>query len=344
MCVNINSLAQDIIVKKDGSIIHSKVLELNSSEIKYKKYSNLEGPIYVLNKTELLSINYENGEIEQFVVEPIDMNYNKEREVEIDTNNLRLINEYNKPIQSTKKLKNKQANWCTLQYSFTEESVLSNKEVEVVYVRGKDNLYTGTEGTISDEGDICIKIRNKSNATIFVDLGESYYICKNKESSEHKYFYNLTKNTTITQETSSGGLAAIGNLAVGAAGQKGSSITYTQERILKIPPQSTGVVCETKVQIIHIQVYVFEPPTHIEEISRGLELYRYTSELKRGEVIDYNVMNSPITYDLKFKYSMDPTFSSYSVIENTLYLSKMIGYHLSDIVLQGKSLVTYFWL
>ena len=56
--------AQDVIVKKDGSTIQSKVMEINGTEIKYKKWSNQEGPMYSINKYEVNSINYENGEVE----------------------------------------------------------------------------------------------------------------------------------------------------------------------------------------------------------------------------------------------------------------------------------------
>lgn len=66
-----NGLAQDGIVKKDGSTILSKVLEVNTSEIKYKKYSNLDGPTYTILNTELLSINYKNGESEKFTSESV---------------------------------------------------------------------------------------------------------------------------------------------------------------------------------------------------------------------------------------------------------------------------------
>lgn len=56
--------AQDIIVKKDGSTITSKVTEITSTEIKYKKFSNPNGPTYTLGKNEVNYINYENGERE----------------------------------------------------------------------------------------------------------------------------------------------------------------------------------------------------------------------------------------------------------------------------------------
>lgn len=58
--------AQDVIVKNDGSTITSKVLEITSNEIKYKKFSNQKGPTYSINKEDVNYINYENGERENF--------------------------------------------------------------------------------------------------------------------------------------------------------------------------------------------------------------------------------------------------------------------------------------
>lgn len=59
--------AQDIIVKKNGDIIKAKVLELNETQIKYKNYTNIDGPLYTINIGEVLSITYENGEKESFL-------------------------------------------------------------------------------------------------------------------------------------------------------------------------------------------------------------------------------------------------------------------------------------
>ncbi|MCR4995256.1 MAG: hypothetical protein K6A32_07800 [Bacteroidales bacterium] len=62
--------AQDVIVKTDGSTIISKVTEITGTEVKYKKFSNLEGPTYSLLKSEIQVINYENGEKESFSQAP----------------------------------------------------------------------------------------------------------------------------------------------------------------------------------------------------------------------------------------------------------------------------------
>ena len=58
--------AQDVIVKKDGSTIVSKVIEITATEVKYKRFSNQDGPTYTIAKTEIQAINYENGEKDTF--------------------------------------------------------------------------------------------------------------------------------------------------------------------------------------------------------------------------------------------------------------------------------------
>lgn len=62
VCAN----AQDVIVKKDNSTILSKVTKISSTEIEYKKWSNQDGPTYTINKSDVVSINYQNGEIDKF--------------------------------------------------------------------------------------------------------------------------------------------------------------------------------------------------------------------------------------------------------------------------------------
>lgn len=57
--------SQDIIKKVDGSIVESKILEVSNTEVKYKKFSNLSGPVFILEKKEISEVKYENGEIEK---------------------------------------------------------------------------------------------------------------------------------------------------------------------------------------------------------------------------------------------------------------------------------------
>ncbi len=62
----LTAAAQDVIVKKDGSTIVCRVVELGKTEVVYKRWSNLQGDNYVMNLTDITSINYENGEKKTF--------------------------------------------------------------------------------------------------------------------------------------------------------------------------------------------------------------------------------------------------------------------------------------
>ncbi len=56
-----NCFSQDIITKKTGEDIQAKVVEITTSDIKYRKFDNLDGPLYILMKSEVLMIRYSNG-------------------------------------------------------------------------------------------------------------------------------------------------------------------------------------------------------------------------------------------------------------------------------------------
>ncbi len=57
--------AQDVIVKKDGSTIVCRVVEVTATEITYKKWSDLNGSNYVMDKSLASAINYESGKKEK---------------------------------------------------------------------------------------------------------------------------------------------------------------------------------------------------------------------------------------------------------------------------------------
>ncbi len=61
-----SAYAQDIITKKDGTDIKAKIYEVGLKEVKYKNYSNLDGPMHVIAKSDILIVRYENGENEIF--------------------------------------------------------------------------------------------------------------------------------------------------------------------------------------------------------------------------------------------------------------------------------------
>jgi hypothetical protein len=58
--------SQDKIYRNNGKVIEVKVIEIGSSEVKYKEYNNQDGPIYVLETDRIKKIVFQNGTVQKF--------------------------------------------------------------------------------------------------------------------------------------------------------------------------------------------------------------------------------------------------------------------------------------
>ena len=65
-CCAVCASAQDVIVKKDGSTVVCRVLELKNSEVVYKLWTERNGSSYIMDLSLVSSINYESGKKESF--------------------------------------------------------------------------------------------------------------------------------------------------------------------------------------------------------------------------------------------------------------------------------------
>jgi hypothetical protein len=53
--------SQDSIITRSGQVIPAKVNEVTQTEVKYRKPSNPDGPLYVMSKSDVVVIEYKNG-------------------------------------------------------------------------------------------------------------------------------------------------------------------------------------------------------------------------------------------------------------------------------------------
>jgi hypothetical protein len=65
-CIALAGKSQDRIHRHNGKIIEAKILEIGSSEIKYREYSNPDGPIYVLETDRIKKIVFADGREQKF--------------------------------------------------------------------------------------------------------------------------------------------------------------------------------------------------------------------------------------------------------------------------------------
>ena len=65
--------AQDRIVRLDNQTIEARVLEITPDQVSYKRYSNPDGPTYVLPTRDIRYILYPNGERDEFNATPTEV-------------------------------------------------------------------------------------------------------------------------------------------------------------------------------------------------------------------------------------------------------------------------------
>ena len=173
--------AQDVIVKKDGSTILSKVLEVNTADVKYKKFSNPEGPTYTISKSEIMAINYENGEKDSFdeISQTNDSKGSTPSFITTvaDQRNSTLTSWYNKHYSPTEKMKKggKTENYMLI-FWLSPSSIISNDDIEVTLERNVSWQESGEKGKGGwwQQLYYTIKITNKSDRIIYVDKGNCF--------------------------------------------------------------------------------------------------------------------------------------------------------------------------
>jgi len=70
MFCSANALAQDVILKNDGTEIKAKVVEIDDHQIKYKIYEYQDGPTRIINTYDVMTVSFENGTKELFNTQP----------------------------------------------------------------------------------------------------------------------------------------------------------------------------------------------------------------------------------------------------------------------------------
>lgn len=337
ICIATLANAQDLIVLKNGDIIHSKVQEIGLDQIKYKKWSNQEGPDYVIAKSEVLSINYQNGEKDTFnsIENSSNLNISSEAPKEQslvpigpDERNKDLLSEHNEPITFHKVRTGGKPYYCPMYHlAVAPNSILSNKHCEVFFefkecyhASSKDSWIWG--------------VKNKTDKVIYVDLTKTY---STDNFGESRFYYN---DTQVSVMSTSGG-ANSQNIGIGVFGASrtnasggGSLISYSNPKILVIPPHGKVYVAEFKEvctdegQSGTLLLDIGYRPATYQTISEGENFYRGNKlliKIGEKEVKIYTPANTPYFKRYTITYSFNEDFASYSELRFKLYVKEAYG-------------------
>lgn len=341
LLMSVGVSAQDVIIKKNGDEIQAKVLTVSGSEVGYKKWSNQEGPTYTLSLQEVFMIKYINGDKDVFNTDipsvaretaPAQQENSGPKYVVKSpaANNAELVRKYSPEIRIQTKPSDKEAKWFFPIMAVADSSVLATEDIEVsivpvtICIKGESTSY---------ELRNYIKIKNKTDGPIYIDKANTFRIYDDR--SYKAYFdanqINIAKGGSTGIGINLGGVTnvlgiggAVGTLAnatsVGGSSQSTVVKSYSQQRILSIPPHATAFLSEFKQA--HVKGKKYEKLSDgewwsIRGLSRGL--------LKKGEYICYDEKETPEKYQYHITYSCHGDFSTYSSLNFTIYTRYIIG-------------------
>ena len=329
--------AQDLIVKKDGTVIQSKVTKVGTTEVEYKKWSNQDGPQYSIAVADILAINYQNGEKETFenvgadgASSEVSINTPKEEKPTIASDNEKLINLYNNQVVQPEKprFKDKLARRMFAVWGITDNSILSDSHISVCF--SKIYSYDVVVG-------YAILVQNTSDETVYIDLANSFKISDKGISTP----YYSNKTYTVNKSSGAGGSINVGAVAnaigvggtvgtlasglnVGGGTSSGATVTETEERILTIPPHSSAKLPLAKVVN---KKEISEEPEHfwpsVVPNNMNIKLHEYK------EICTQN--NSTSIHRRIITYSTNPNFTTYKRLNIGIYLKGGLGDYYSSL-------------
>lgn len=327
--------SQDVIVKKDGSTIVSKVLEINEDNIKYKKFSNLNGPTYTVNMAEVTSVNYENGEKDVFESKkPVAQSGLIEKQG--DSRNAELLNLYNRSYNPSDRVKrkNSSAKDYLIIFGITSNSILSNDDIEMTLERAykRDDSYR-------------IRLYNKTDRTIYIDRSNCF---KTYNNGKYRSFYNGEVVTTVSVNLNKNSKGLGERLGIGGYVGKvldesskendaPNSVVKTtmEQRFMAIPPRGTQYLTIQNVEDNELKdLYEDFAFKGFNISAKDVKRYNWESSailgikpglIDKGVTIAYTEQESPWVFGYHVKYSMDESFTTYSTLKADLFIHQLIG-------------------
>ena len=221
----------------------------------------------------------------------------------------------------------------------TTASITEDENVKIQY--GIYTKYANTDYALGPYPTMRIKVTNKSNKIVFVDLGTSYL----KKNDVASVIYTPTITSTmvgqsvgigvnagsIADAVGIGGMVGTALTGVNIGGSKGSSTTTTTyaQRFMSIPPKSS-ILLEDIPILTKNREKALGDLFYYKEIGIGKQknlwcLSNKFSDVESGKINEYTEDNTLFTIGCYLNYSYSSDFKESQGIETTYYVKMLIG-------------------
>ena len=342
--------AQDTMVTQDGDVKTVYVVDIGGSAVFYKTENTDNAAIQSISKDQIFVLKHPDGTkydlgnaptpATQPSVSPQTPTPQLGDEVseEARQRNKELIESINNYVPEYARKVGGECKRVFCVMGVTEGSCMVNDDVELsIDIEGNEGVYYGDDLFI-------LTVKNKTTNTIYVDLGNTFFI-----SGENSQAYYVPSSTSTSSTTGSGvsvnaGAVAgalgvggtIGKLAGGVNVGGGSSsstvsVTYSQ-RVVAIPPMSSKKLDE---QLLFSEIGIFCNGLAIQKWSKNsprLPNFHFKSKKKdpdfeNGHIHSYSESESPVRFSVLMTYSNTEDCSVTKKVTTTLYLRNIIGIH-----------------
>lgn len=352
------AVAEDLIVFRNGDVVKANVMEIQRDDVKYKRASNPNGPVYTINKSEILSIIYENGEKDIFAesettspgseqVSQSTLTPPRQRKPIAASDNALLISRINNcTVRHGNRKPNEKKFKTTKDYTpimgITEGSVLSDENITVEFKRTWRMQYI-EKGKTKDydfyppfcEGYCKINIKNKTSNPIYIDAANSFRI---EPSGKAEAFYSGVSVTNTTGKQSGGtlGLGAVANalgvggvvgtlahgVGIGGGSNNSTSVTTTESNIIAIPPG--GVITMPRRILVHendVELkYEHINPTPVKQEILSKVTVNNKDKFEKNRYIPMPDSEECMGMKYYITYSTTPDFSTYYSVPFGFYI------------------------
>lgn len=221
----------------------------------------------------------------------------------------------------------------------TSSSVTQDENISVQY--GIYTKYANEDYGQAPYPTMRIKVTNKSNKIIFIDLGTSFL----KKNNVAFVIYTPTITSTMTGQSVGvgvnvgsiansvgiGGMVGTALSGVNVGGNKGSSVTTTTyaQRFVAVPPQS-AVLLEDVPILTPGSEKALGDLFYYKEVGIGKQKwtaclsYKF-NDVESGGIIEYSEDNTLFTIGCYLNYSFSENFATSQGLETTYYVKKLIG-------------------
>lgn len=346
LCLGTQTRAQDVIITKEGDPVKAYRVEVAAETVFYQTSEGSDATIQRMAKSDVLMIKFQDGR--KLIIGEEELQSNPQPQVQPQSAtdqdvsdpeaNAALLRRYQTPVEYVGKPTDSKAHLVMLTFCPVEGSVMADKNIEVTITANSSFKLRGdiVEG-VSGIWDAMLRVKNKSSKTLYLDLGNCFFI---RGSQPIPFFVptmtSSTHGTTVGGSVNLGAVAGamgvgggVGTLAsginVGGSNSNYSTTTVLAQRIVPIPPASTKELGQVRLMNMMSNDNPFPNAPLKANRFKGMAYMLFEKSLNAGQFIDFDPKNEMMQMGFSITYAEDELQTTPHNLHGTFGLSRVLG-------------------